>query len=101
MGKGDSTTLATVSAVDPMFVDFSVAEADYLRLVKRVPELGRGELTARPPGLELILADGTVFPYKGRPVFVDRAISQKTGTIQVRAEFPNPEHVLRSGQFIE
>jgi membrane fusion protein (multidrug efflux system) len=40
-----------------------------------------------------------VFPQKGRPVFVDRAIDQKTGTIQVRAEFPNPQRVLRAGQF--
>jgi RND family efflux transporter MFP subunit len=99
VGKGEATTLATLSAVDPMFVDFTVAEADYLRLVKRTPELGRGEISSRPPALELILSDGTTFPHKGRPVFVDRAIDQKTGTIQVRAEFPNPDRVLRSGQF--
>lgn len=100
VGKGEATVLATVSAVDPMFVDFSVAEADYLRLVKRVPALGRGELKKDAPAtLELVLSDGTTFPHKGRPVFVDRAIDQKTGTIQVRAEFPNPERVLRSGQF--
>jgi RND family efflux transporter MFP subunit len=99
VGKGEATTLATLSAVDPMFVDFTVAEADYLRLVKRTPELGRGEISSHPPALELILSDGTTFPHKGRPVFVDRAIDQKTGTIQVRAEFPNPDRVLRSGQF--
>jgi membrane fusion protein (multidrug efflux system) len=100
VGKGEATTLATVSAVDPMFVDFSVAEADYLRLVKRVPELGRGEIRKDGPAtLELILADGTTFPHKGRPVFVDRAVDQKTGTIHVRAEFPNPQRVLRAGQF--
>jgi membrane fusion protein (multidrug efflux system) len=100
VGKAEATTLATVSAVDPMYVDFSVAEADYLRLVKRQPELGRGEVPRdRPPTLELVLADGTTFPHKGRPVFVDRAVDQKTGTIQVRAQFPNPERVLRSGQF--
>jgi RND family efflux transporter MFP subunit len=100
VGKGEATALATVSAVDPMFVDFSVAEAEYLRLVKRLPALGRGELKKDAPAtLELVLSDGTTFPHKGRPVFVDRAIDQKTGTIQVRAEFPNPERVLRSGQF--
>jgi RND family efflux transporter MFP subunit len=100
VGKGEATALATVSAVDPMYVDFSVAEADYLRLVKRVPELGRGEVKRdRPAAFELVLSDGTTFGHKGRPVFVDRAIDQKTGTIQVRAEFPNPERVLRSGQF--
>jgi membrane fusion protein (multidrug efflux system) len=100
VGKGEATALATVSAVHPMFVDFSVAEADYLRLVKRVPALGRGEIRKDvPAAFELVLGDGTTFAHKGRPVFVDRAIDQKTGTIQVRAEFPNPERVLRAGQF--
>ena len=99
VGRPDSSTLATVSAVDPMFVDFSVAEVDYLRLVKRLPGLGLGEVRPDAPPLELVLSDGTTFAHKGRPVFVDRAIDQKTGTIQVRAQFPNPEHVLRSGQF--
>jgi RND family efflux transporter MFP subunit len=100
VGKNEPTLLATVSAINPMFVDFSLVEADYLRLVKRVPGLGRGEVPKnRAPTLELILADGSVFPHKGRPVFVDRAIDLKTGTIPVRAEFPNPERVLRPGQF--
>jgi RND family efflux transporter MFP subunit len=100
VGKGEPTLLATVSSVDPMFVDFSVTEADYLRFVKRIPGLGRGEVPRnRPPTLELIIADTTTFPHKGRPVFVDRAIDQKTGTIPVRAEFPNPQMVLRPGQF--
>ena len=100
VGKGEPTLLATVSSIHPMYVDFSVTEADYLRLVKRVPGLGRGEVPRdRAPALDLVLADGTAFPHKGRPVFVDRAIDQKTGTIQVRAEFPNPQWLLRPGQF--
>jgi RND family efflux transporter MFP subunit len=100
VGKGEPTLLATVSSIDPIFVDFAISEADYLRLVKRVPGLGRGDVPAtRAPSLGLILADGTVFPQTGRPIFIDRAIDQKTGTIQVRAQFPNPEKVLRPGQF--
>ena len=100
VGKGESTLLATVSSIHPIFVDFSIVEADYLRLVKRVPGLGRGDVPPdRAPSLELVLADGTVFPHKGRPIFIDRAIDLKTGTIAVRAEFPNPERVLRPGQF--
>src|SRR6266704_1693588 len=100
VGKGEPTLLATVSSIHPIFADFAIPEADYLRLVKRVPGLGRGEVPRdRAPMLDLILADGTVFPQKGRPVFVDRAIDLKTGTIQVRAEFPNPQWVLRPGQF--
>ena len=100
VGKGEPTLLATVSTVHPIFADFAIAEAYYMQLVKRVPGLGRGEVPrTRAPTLELILSDGTVFPHKGRPTFVDRAIDLKTGTIQVRAEFPNPERVLRPGQF--
>ncbi|MGH7343031.1 MAG: efflux RND transporter periplasmic adaptor subunit, partial [Candidatus Rokuibacteriota bacterium] len=84
VGKNEPTLLATVSAIDPIFADFAITEADYLRLVKRIPGLGRGEVPRdRAPALELILSDGTVFPQKGRPIFVDRAIDQKTGTIQV------------------
>ena len=100
VGKGKPTLLATVSAIDPIFADFAITEADYLRLIKRIPGLGRGEVPRdRAPTLELVLSDGSTFPQKGRPIFVDRAIDQKTGTIQVRAEFPNPQRVLRPGQF--
>ena len=100
VGKGEPTLLATVSSIHPIFVDFAISEADLLRLVKRVPGLGRGEVPPdRAPTLELILADGSVFPHKGRAIFIDRAIDLKTGTIQVRAEFPNPDRMLRPGQF--
>ncbi|HEY3065018.1 MAG TPA: efflux RND transporter periplasmic adaptor subunit [Methylomirabilota bacterium] len=100
VGKGEPTLLATVSSVDPIFVDFAITEADYLRFVKRIPGLGRGEVRQTGPAtLVLIIADSTVFPHKGRPVFVDRAVDQTTGTIHVRSEFPNPEIVLRPGQF--
>jgi len=100
VGRGEPTLLATVSAINPIYADFSITEADYLRMVKKIPGLGRGEVPKdRAPTLDLVLADGTVFPQKGRPVFVDRAIDQKTGTIQVRAEFPNPQALLRPGQF--
>ena len=100
VGKAEPTLLATVSAIDPMYVDFAITEADYLRLVKRVPGLGRGEVRRDGAAtLELIVADSTTFAHKGRPVFVNRAVDVKTGTIDVRAEFPNPERVLRAGQF--
>src|SRR2546426_255023 len=74
VGKGEPTLLATVSSIHPIFVDFAISEADLLRLVKRVPGLGRGEVPPdRAPTLELILADGSVFPHKGRAIFIDRA----------------------------
>jgi membrane fusion protein (multidrug efflux system) len=99
VGKAEPTLLATVSAVDPIYVDFPVVEADYLRLAPRIKLGSDGRAQNTAYRLELFLADNTEFPQKGRVVFVDRALDAKTGTIGVRAEFPNPQKVLRPGQF--
>lgn len=99
VGKSEPTLLATVSAVDPIYVDFQIAEVDYLRLAARVKldDASRGPESR--PALELVLADGSVFPHQGRVIFADRALDPKTGTMAVRARFPNPARVLRPGQF--
>jgi membrane fusion protein (multidrug efflux system) len=99
VGKSEPTLLTVISAVDPIYAEFAVAEADYLKLATRIKldAQGRGQDTERR--LELFLADGAVFPQKGRFVFVSRAFDPKTGTINVQAEFPNPTRVLRAGQF--
>jgi membrane fusion protein, multidrug efflux system len=99
VGKSEPTLLTQISAVDPIYAEFSVAEADYLRLSSRIKldAQGRGQDTERR--LELYLADDSLFPQKGRFVFVGRAFDAKTGTINVQAEFPNPTRVLRPGQF--
>ena len=99
VGKSEPTLLATVSKVDPIYADFPVAEADYLRLAPRV----RLDSQGRPQGprtpLELFLTDDKPLPNKGYVVFVERAVDAKTGTIGVRAEFPNPDRSIRPGQF--
>lgn len=98
VGIGDlmtpNTVMATVSAVDPIYVDFSVTEQDYLRFVRQ------GN-SAREAGksIELILGDGTTFSHRGKVLIVNRAVDSRTGTIEVRAEFPNPGNVLRPGQY--
>jgi membrane fusion protein, multidrug efflux system len=99
VGKSDPTLLATVSAVDPIYANFAVAEADYLRLARRVRLDPQGRARDTESQLQLFLADDSLFPQKGRLVFVDRAVDPKTGTIGVQAAFPNPEKVLRPGQF--
>jgi membrane fusion protein (multidrug efflux system) len=95
VGKGEATLLATVSTIDPMRVALSVSEAEYLRFAA-LEKRGRARTGV---GLELILADGSVFPHKGRVVIVERAVEAKTGTLSLIAEFPNPEGLLRPGQF--
>jgi membrane fusion protein, multidrug efflux system len=99
VGKAEPTLLATVSSVDPIYVDVGVAEADYLRLAPRIRLDDRGRAQGTRADLELYLADDSLFPHKGRIAFVDRALDAKSGTMSVRAEFPNPSKTLRPGQF--
>jgi membrane fusion protein (multidrug efflux system) len=94
VGRGEATLLDTVSSIDPIRVNFTISEADYLRFMAQRKERGN---VAVP--LDLELADGSVFPHKGEIVIFDRAADTKTGTFTVVAEFPNPERELRPGQF--
>lgn len=97
VGIGDlitpTTVMTTVSSVDPIYVDVSIAEQDYLRFQRERPN------KSNEPNLELILGDGTVFPRRGRVLFLNREVDSRTGTIQVRGQFPNPGNVLRPGQY--
>ena len=100
VGKAEPTLLATVSSVNPIYADFPVSEADYLRLIAsrvRLDSQGRPQGERTP--LELFLTDDKPIPNKGYVVFVERAVDTKTGTIGVRAEFPNPDRSIRPGQF--
>jgi membrane fusion protein (multidrug efflux system) len=95
VGRGEATLLATVSSLNPLRVFLSVSEADYLRFMA-----SRKKGQARPDAaIELVLADGTTFPHKGRIIIADRAVDLATGTLSLIAEFPNPEMLLRPGQF--
>ena len=94
VGRGEPTLLATLSALDPLRVSFALSEAEYLKIAERM-----GSAAQRPLALDLILADGSVFPHKGRAVIADRAVDQKTGTLTIVAEFANPERLIRPGQF--
>ena len=94
VGRGEPTLLATVSALDPLRVSFALSETEYLMVARRV-----GQSATRPLPIDLILADGTVFPHKGRVTIASRAVDPKTGTLTLIAEFPNPQGLIRPGQF--
>ncbi len=96
VGKGEATLLDTVSSIDPIRVNATISEAEYLRFFAQHKRSGNA---AGSGPLELILADGSVYPQKGKLVIVDRAVDQKTGTLTIAAEFPNPQGLLRPGQF--
>ncbi|HJT22461.1 MAG TPA: efflux RND transporter periplasmic adaptor subunit [Nitrospira sp.] len=97
----ENTVLTTVSQVDPIKVLFPINEKMYLQFAERIQKAvadPRGDNPNRPE-LELILADGSVYPHKGKASLPDRQIDVKTGTITIVAYFPNPGNVLRPGQY--
>jgi membrane fusion protein (multidrug efflux system) len=97
VGRGDATLLTTVSQIDPMIFRVGVTEADYLRIARSEP--GQSGKAANTAGIELTLADGTVHPEKGRLGPVERAVNASTGTLGIQLLFPNPQNLLRPGQY--
>ena len=94
-----SAAITTVSTLDPIKVFFTVSEQEYLAFNRQYPtEAVRQAETRRMP-LELILADGTTYPQKGRVSFADRAVNQNTGAIRIAGLFANPGNILRPGQY--
>ncbi|MBW1635192.1 MAG: efflux RND transporter periplasmic adaptor subunit [Deltaproteobacteria bacterium] len=91
--------LNTVSQVDTILVSFFITETQYLAVAPSLAEALAKEHDELEADFELILIDGTVFGHKGRPDFVDREVDPTTGAILVQASFPNPEQLLRPGQF--
>ena len=95
VGRGDATLLATVSASDPLRVNFNVSEIEYLKLTD--PETaGRRAGALR---FELVLSDESIHPQQGTFRVLDRTVDPTTGTMRVEASFPNPGSYLRPGQF--
>src|SRR5215831_502473 len=89
-----STLLTTVSTVDPIKIYFPVSEREYLNYVEEHPDEQKRHLR-----LQLLLANGTVYPHEGQTSLVDRQVDVKTGTLRVQGLFPNPGNVLRPGQY--
>ena len=99
VGRGESTLLTTVSQIDPMLFRAGVTEADYLRIARRAPGAATAQAPRAREGIELTLADGTKYPQTGRVNTVERAVDPTTGTLGIELLFPNPEQLLRPGQY--
>jgi membrane fusion protein (multidrug efflux system) len=98
VGRGESTLLTTVSQVDPILFRAGISEAEYLRIARRAEELraARGD---EKTAIQLLLADGTIHPQTGHVEAVERAVDPTTGTLAVQFTFPNPDRLLRPGQY--
>jgi len=93
-------SLATVTQLDPMYVDVTQSSADLLRLKR---QLASGQLKTLASGkarAKLILEDGSAYPLEGQVQFSEVTVEQSTGTVTLRAVFPNPKHELLPGMYV-
>jgi membrane fusion protein (multidrug efflux system) len=96
VGPTDSTPLTTVSQVNPIYAQFPISEQRALTVLRR---WDADPTAPRNIELELILADGSVYPLHGRADVLDRQVDVTSGTVLARGVFPNPGNVLRPGQY--
>lgn len=94
----DANPVVTISTVDPIKAYFQLSEQDYLKAQQNLERDPTGKVLAPP--VALILADGTLYPEKGKFSAVDRQVDSQTGTIRLAALFPNPQNILRPGAFV-
>ena len=98
VGPGQIQELTAVSTVDPIKAYIAISEQEYMKFRRKQGEK-TAENSAEAIPLELILADGTVYPHKGKFYLADRQVDVKTGTMRLGALFPNPGNLLRPGQY--
>mgnify|MGYP000625110067 CR=1 FL=1 len=91
----DSGVLATVVATDPVYVTFSITERDYLEYISAY---NAGDTSDYTPQIRLV--DGTTYGYDGKVDFYGTQVDPATGTIPIRATFPNPDSILLPGQYV-
>lgn len=97
VGHGEATNLATIEQVDPIYANFTQSGSDEMRLQKA---LASGKLKRSGSAkVELVLEDGSIYFEKGKLLFSDLAVDPGTGSVSIRAVFPNPQHELLPGMF--
>jgi membrane fusion protein (multidrug efflux system) len=94
-----SGAITTVSTLDPVKVYFTISEQEYLERKREYPSPEKFTEARSQVDLELILADGTTYPQKGKIYFADREVDVRTGAIRLAGLFPNPGNTLRPGQY--
>ncbi len=102
VGKGEATPLASIEQYDPIWVNFSQSSADFLNLreATRGEHTRSGHAKASQAPVKLVLENGREYPHPGKLLFNDLAVDPTTGSVGLRAEFPNPDRSLLPGQFV-
>lgn len=97
--NGQTTELATVQQLDPIYVDVTQSSNDFMRLKQSV-EQGNLQKENTTSNVELLMENGQPYPLKGTLQFSDVTVDESTGSITLRAVFPNPQHTLLPGMFV-
>lgn len=97
--NGQTTELATVQQLDPIYVDVTQSSNDFMRLKQSV-EQGNLHKENTTSNVELVMENGQTYPLKGTLQFSDVTVDESTGSITLRAVFPNPQHTLLPGMFV-
>ena len=98
-----TTNLVTVGTMDPIFVQFSISETEYLNLLAEAMETGANleDDYHDVPKIKITLSNGKEYPYEGEIVTADRALSEKSGSLTIKALMPNPQGILLPGMFTQ
>ncbi len=97
---GAMSLLNTISDLGDMRVRFTISEQEYLRIIREVNKEG-SQLKGAGQNITLKLSDGSLYPQTGKLSFADRQIDPTTGAMTLEAAFPNPEKLLRPGQYVK
>jgi membrane fusion protein (multidrug efflux system) len=98
VSPADPEPLTSVSQLDPIRVSFPISEQEYIANADHM-QAAMEKGSFREGTLELVLADGSIYPHRGTAYIAGREIDPRTGTITIKGDFPNPEQVLRPGQY--
>lgn len=99
VGQGEATPLALIQQLDPIYVNLSQSSADLLRL-RRAIASGQLKGTSDNFKISLVTEDGRVYPHPGKLLFSDMSVDESSGSIMMRASFPNPDRTLLPGMYV-
>lgn len=99
VGKGEPTLLSVMSQINPIWVYFAVSEREAFELHALETEKKLSHEESDAMAVKMVLENGTVYPVEGKLNYTSRTVDGGTGTLTLRAEFPNPDGFLRPGNY--
>ncbi len=94
-----TSLLTSISQLDPIKVEFPISEREYLHFADKINRHEKEGDKKEDPDLEMVLADGSTYKYRGRFFVANRQVNIQTGTIKIQGIFPNPDDILRPGLY--